>query len=72
MAKLHFGLNNPDYNYVIRSAKPSQHASEYMHWYISIVPRVSIMSGFEIGSGMYINPLIPESGAEFLRNVKEP
>jgi UDPglucose--hexose-1-phosphate uridylyltransferase len=27
-------------------------------------------SGFELGSGMYINPLVPEMAAEFLRNVR--
>jgi UDPglucose--hexose-1-phosphate uridylyltransferase len=39
------------------------------HWYVSIVPRVSMPAGFEMGSGMFINAALPEKAAEFLRNV---
>jgi UDPglucose--hexose-1-phosphate uridylyltransferase len=46
--------------------------SKFIHWYLSIVPRVAMASGFELGSGMYINPLLPEISAEFLRNVRIP
>jgi UDPglucose--hexose-1-phosphate uridylyltransferase len=67
-------LENPDFNYIIRSEKPEDGVSKFMHWYISIsiVPRIASASGFELGSGMYINPLAPERSAEFLRNVKLP
>ena len=30
------------------------------------------MAGFELGSGMYINPTIPEANAEFLRGIAIP
>jgi hypothetical protein len=46
----------------------------YLHWYITIVPRISWCAGFEIGSGIYINPSLPEECAEcarFLRGVDE-
>ncbi|MBA4349360.1 MAG: galactose-1-phosphate uridylyltransferase [Thermodesulfovibrio sp.] len=72
MSKLNYGLEHPDFNYVLRSGKPSQVHSEFIHWYLSIVPRVAMASGFELGSGMYINPLVPEWSAEFMRNVKIP
>lgn len=72
MKKLYYGLEQPDFNYIIRSDKPANTYPESMHWYISIVPRVTLASGFELGSGMYINPVIPEMSAEFLRNVKIP
>jgi UDPglucose--hexose-1-phosphate uridylyltransferase len=72
MAKLYYGLDCPDFNYVIRSGKPGNADSEFIHWYISIVPRVTMASGFELGSGIYINPILPEVSAEFLRNVKIP
>ena len=69
MAKLYYGLENPDFNLVLRSGKPAEGDLEYLHWYISIVPRVAQASGFELGSGMYINPLLPEIAAEFLKNI---
>jgi UDPglucose--hexose-1-phosphate uridylyltransferase len=71
-AKLYYGLENPDFNYVIRSGNPAHAGSEFLHWYLSITPRVAMVSGFELGSGVYINPLLPEAAAEFLRNVKVP
>jgi len=46
--------------------------SGFIHWYLRVVPRVATASGFELGSGMYINSLIPEKAAEYLRNVKIP
>jgi UDPglucose--hexose-1-phosphate uridylyltransferase len=72
MAKISYGLGQPDYNYVIRSGNPAHERSEFIHWYMSIVPRVATASGFELGSGIYINPVAPEKSAEFLRNVKIP
>ncbi|MBI5211770.1 MAG: DUF4931 domain-containing protein [Nitrospirae bacterium] len=71
-SSLFYGLENPDYNYVIRSGSPSHANSEFIHWYISIVPRVATVSGFELGTGIYINPLPPEAAADFLRNVRIP
>lgn len=64
------GLENPAFNYVIRSHHPKKIESEYLHWYLSIVPRITQTAGFELGSGMYINTAIPEKSAAFLRSVK--
>ena len=72
MAKICYGLDFPDFNYCIRSGNPNSTDSEFIHWYISIVPRVEMTTGFELGSGMHVNPLLPEMGAEFLRNIKIP
>ncbi len=69
LEKLHVGLNNPSYNFVIRSESPRACNSEFFHWYISIVPRLSRPAGFELGSGMYINSAIPEDSAAFLRDT---
>jgi UDPglucose--hexose-1-phosphate uridylyltransferase len=44
----------------------------YYHWYLSVIPRLTKSAGFELGSGMYINPTVPEVNAEFLRNVTVP
>ncbi|MBI5694977.1 MAG: galactose-1-phosphate uridylyltransferase [Nitrospirae bacterium] len=68
--KVYKGLCNPDYNYVIRSGAPSDCNADHLHWYVAIVPRVTKAAGFELGTGMYINPSIPEASAEFLRDVK--
>ena len=69
LAKLFYGLNNPACNYTIRSLPTDGRQSDYFHWYLAIVPRVSQTAGFELGSGMYINTAMPEDSAKFLRDV---
>jgi UDPglucose--hexose-1-phosphate uridylyltransferase len=72
LARLHYGLANPDYNYIIRSAPSEGRYLRYYHWYLTVIPRLTRTAGFELGSGMYINPTIPEANAEFLRSVALP
>jgi len=72
LAQLYYGLNNPDYNYTIRSVPIAEQATKYFHWYIAIIPRVSKQAGFELGSGMFINTALPEESAEFLRSTIIP
>lgn len=69
LSKCYHGLENPDYNYVIRSSRPQDAENEYCHWYLSVVPRITKAAGFELGSGMFINTSIPEKSAEFMRNA---
>ncbi len=70
ISKLYYGLDNPDYNYVIRSVPVKEKEKEYYHWYITIMPRLIRTAGFEIGTGMSINTSLPENDAKFLREVK--
>lgn len=72
LSRLYFGLDNPDYNFIIRSSPFGVGEVSYFHWYLSIVPRLTKAAGFELGSGMYINTALPEKSAEFLRNLKVP
>jgi UDPglucose--hexose-1-phosphate uridylyltransferase len=69
LAKLYHGLGNPDYNFSIRSAPAESVGVKYFHWYVSIIPRLTRVAGFELGSGMFINTVLPEAAAEFLRKV---
>lgn len=70
LAKLYVGLQDPDFNYTIRTAPAENQGVKYYHWYLSIIPRLTKVAGFELGSGMFINTVLPEAAAEFLRNVK--
>jgi len=69
LSKIYKSLNNPDYNFVIFSSPCHERGLEYYHWHIQIIPRVSSVAGFELGSGIYINTVIPESAADFLRKT---
>ncbi len=70
LAKLYVGLENPDFNFTIRTAPAELVGVRYFHWYMSVIPRLTRTAGFELGSGMFINTVIPEAAAEFLRGVK--
>ncbi len=72
LARLYYGLGNPDYNYIIRSSPIGDEDTRHLHWYMVIVPKISIPAGFEIGSGIYINTVPPEQSAQFLRDVHFP
>lgn len=71
-------INDPPYNLIIHSApqKPEKvyHGSgnrvqDYYHWHIEIIPRATKVAGFEYGTGFYINPVLPENAAQYLRDI---
>lgn len=68
-AKIYVGLENPDLNYTVRSGPTEYNGARHFHWYVSVVPRLTRVAGFELGSGMFINSVLPEAAAEFLRKV---
>lgn len=70
LAKFYYSLNNPDYNYCIRSVPHYSACEPYYHWHIQIIPRITTIAGFEIGSGMSINITLPEESAKFLREFE--
>ncbi len=67
LAKLEATLDLPPYNYIIHSAPFNVNDSEYFHWHIEIIPRLTNIAGFEWGTGFYINPTPPEKAAELLK-----
>jgi UDPglucose--hexose-1-phosphate uridylyltransferase len=62
-------LGNPNYNYVVRSAPHHSAGEPHFHWYLEILPRLATQAGFEIGSGMNINAVVPEDAALQLREA---
>ena len=73
MARLDAVLGGVQYNFFLHS-RP--HGSEYddvdesYHWHLEICPRTSIPTGFELGSGLFVNTVAPEEAAERLRNAE--
>jgi UDPglucose--hexose-1-phosphate uridylyltransferase len=62
-------LENPPFNLVLHTAPTDLQATEYYHWHLEVIPRLTIFAGFELGSGVYINPTPPETAAKFLKVV---
>lgn len=68
LLKLYVGLDNPDFNLTIDTAPRGDEDKEYFQWHIRILPRLATQAGFELGSGMSINTVLPEDAASFLRD----
>ncbi len=68
--KLKVALDDPPYNYVIHTAPFDSKDLTHYHWHLEIFPRLTRVAGFEWGSGFYINPVLPEQAAAFLREVE--
>jgi UDPglucose--hexose-1-phosphate uridylyltransferase len=69
LVKLYRGLNDPDFNYVIDTAPVGDESEPYYMWHMRIIPRLTEIAGFEIGSGIYINMAVPEETARFMRDL---
>jgi UDPglucose--hexose-1-phosphate uridylyltransferase len=40
------------------------------HWHIEVLPRLTVFAGIELGAGIYVNSLAPETAAAALREAK--
>ncbi len=73
MARLDAVLGGIQYNYFLHSLPHDPNCEECdasYHWHIEICPRTSIPTGFELGSGLFVNTVAPETAAEKLRSVE--
>jgi UDPglucose--hexose-1-phosphate uridylyltransferase len=66
---LYRGLDNPAFNYMIDTSTTEDEDDPYYHWHIRIVPRLTTIAGFEMGSGMYVNTAMPEDTARVMKQV---
>ncbi len=60
-------LGDPDFNYILHSAPPEDDTKHYFLWHIQILPRLTTIAGFELGSGIFINTILPEDAATHLK-----
>jgi UDPglucose--hexose-1-phosphate uridylyltransferase len=72
MQRLDAVLGGVQYNYFLHSIPHGpDHAkcAPSYHWHLEICPRTSIPTGFELGSGLFVNTVSPEDAAQKLRAV---
>lgn len=60
-------LDDPPYNLLLHTVPATNDAS--FHWHLELLPRVTRRTGFDWGSGFYVNPTPPEDAARFLREA---
>jgi len=63
-------LQDPAYNMVIQTAPTNEEDEDYYHWHVKLFPRVTTPAGFELGTGVYINTVLPEAAAEYLKKKR--
>jgi UDPglucose--hexose-1-phosphate uridylyltransferase len=72
MMRLDAVLGGVQYNYFLHSlprGEDDRQCRDSYHWHLEICPRTSIPTGFELGSGLYVNTISPEQAAAQLRAV---
>ena len=72
MARLDAVIGGAQYNFFLHSIPHDSHRAEHgasYHWHLEICPRTSIPTGFELGSGLFVNTISPEMAAKKLRDV---
>lgn len=70
LLKIHRCLENPDFNLIIHTTPVDDEHKTYYLWHIQIIPRLTLVAGFELGSGIFINTALPEETAAFMREFK--
>ncbi len=64
--RLRHTLGDVPYNVVVHTAPRD---AESFHWYVEVIPRISVPAGFEQATGIWVNTVPPEQAAEVLREV---
>jgi UDPglucose--hexose-1-phosphate uridylyltransferase len=69
LIRLKGALDDPPYNFMIESGDGNTQGAPHLHWWLRIVPNLVTPGGFELSSGLAINPGLPEEDAEILRQA---
>ncbi len=74
LSRLKGTVSDPPFNMVLHIAPNPSFAKgawpdidRSYHWHLEIIPVLTKVAGFEWGTGFYINPVPPETAAEYLR-----
>jgi len=66
LRRLHQLVDDSDFSYYIHRAPTGTKEADF-HWHVEITPRLAELAGFEQGTGMFINQVMPEDAASILR-----
>jgi UDPglucose--hexose-1-phosphate uridylyltransferase len=72
MQRLDAVIGGAQYNFFLHSLPHCSACADgaaSFHWHLEICPRTSIPTGFELGSGLFVNTVSPEEAAARLRAV---
>jgi UDPglucose--hexose-1-phosphate uridylyltransferase len=70
IARLGRLFEDPPYNFALHTAPLKDADPEHFHWHLELMPKLTRLAGFELGTGFFINPTPPEDAARFLRQAR--
>jgi UDPglucose--hexose-1-phosphate uridylyltransferase len=63
-------LTRPAFNFILHTSPLHEKTGDFYHWHLELIPKLTQIAGFEWGTGFYINPVMPEESAKFLREAE--
>ena len=66
LSKLKHCLHDPSFNFMLHTIPIGGKETDSYHWHIEIIPILTRVAGFELGTGFYVNPTPPEIAARVL------
>jgi UDPglucose--hexose-1-phosphate uridylyltransferase len=69
LVRLRKRLQDPAYNFILHTLPLNDFGEDAYHWHLEIIPKLTEITGFEWGTGFYINPAPPEDVAHWLKEV---
>ena len=70
--RLENSFRSPPYNLILHTTPLAGGHERSYHWHLELLPRLTVVAGFEWGTGYYINPTAPELAAQILREEVRP
>jgi UDPglucose--hexose-1-phosphate uridylyltransferase len=70
LLRINRALESPAYNLLVHTSPLAEEATEFYHWHLELMPKLTRVAGFEFGTGFHINPTSPEEAARVLRDAK--
>jgi UDPglucose--hexose-1-phosphate uridylyltransferase len=68
LLRAEFGVENAlSYNFIVHVAPAPLRSHTGFHWHLEVTPRLVRPDGFEVGTGIAVNPVLPEAAASALR-----
>ncbi|MHA1114468.1 MAG: galactose-1-phosphate uridylyltransferase [Alphaproteobacteria bacterium] len=71
LRRLRAGLPDPSYNFAIVGVSRSARPAPWAQWIFRLYPRLTRPGGFEIATGVAVNPSLPEADAATLRGAAD-
>jgi len=71
LGKLKHSLADSSYNLIVHTMPVQDPEVPHYHWHMEIMPKMSLVAGFEWGTGFYINTVPPEDAAGILNAGKK-